>query len=247
MPFREDHGMRILGTMSVLFALGACREPPRASARADSTIGTAQALPVAPSPPITDLHGALAEFRTADGAITTVKGEDSLAIGDRLMLVVLHALGPGGWRDERHGIFLIDRTTDRPVLRLDLLDSLRHLDYALRIESADSTSAVVCGAGATYGDGPMRIRYRYDLRTMRLQARRLAPQLPVLDFVAWRDTLYLLVARQPVYAPPATGALVRVPLAAFGRGSPSLAAIDSVPARALLPVTAIDSTSGRLV
>src|SRR5258708_2117320 len=37
--------------------LGACREPPRASARADSTIGTAQALPVAPSPPITALHG----------------------------------------------------------------------------------------------------------------------------------------------------------------------------------------------
>jgi len=71
------------------------------------------------------------------------------AIGDRLMLMVFHALGPGGWRDERHGIFVIDRTTDRPVLRLDLLDSLRHLDYALRIESADSTSAVVCGAGAT--------------------------------------------------------------------------------------------------
>src|SRR5258708_6255659 len=93
----------------------------------------------------------------------------------------------------------------------------------------------------------MLIRYRYDLRTMRLQARRLAPQPPVLDFVACRDTLYLLVARQPVYAPPATGALVRVPLAAFGRGSPSLAAIDSVPARALLPVTGIDSTSGRLV
>jgi len=168
------------------------------------------------------------------------------AIGDRLMLMVFHALGPGGWRDERHGIFVIDRTTDRPVLRLDLLDSLRHLDYALRIESADSTSAVVCGAGATYGDGPMRIRYRYDLRTMHLQARGLAPQLAVLDFVAWRDTLYVLVAAQPVH-PTATGAFVRVPLAAFGRVSTSLAAVDSIPAGTLLPVTGFDSTSGRLV
>lgn len=238
--------MRILGGMGVLFALGACRETPRAPARADSTTATAQAQPVAPPPAVTDLHGALAEFRTVDGAITTVKAEDSLAVGDRLMLMVLHALGPGGWRDERHGVFVIDRTTDRPVLRLDLLDSLRHLDYLLRIESADSTSAVVCGAGATYGDGPMRIRYRYDLRTMRLQARRFAPLLTVLDFVAWRDTMYVLVAPQPVYAPPATVAFVRVPLAAFGRGSTSPAAIDSIPASALLPVTGIDSTSGRL-
>jgi hypothetical protein len=215
--------MRRVWLLGLAITCGGCREARRATPVGDSA--AIAGMPPASSPsgslsgdstaivgmspacsssasPVQDLHNTLAVFRKADCTLTTVAPEDSFSISGAFTLFVLLAVGDGNRPAERHGIFIVDRASDQPILTLDVLDSLRYRDYTLRIEWADSTTALVCGAGFSYGDHPRRSRYRYDLQAARTLESTSAPELSVVDFVTWHDTLYAFLSPRGVYTPP---------------------------------------------
>jgi hypothetical protein len=67
----------------------------------------------------------------------------------------------GNFNDEMFGVFVVDESLTRVERVLDVFPTPRWFDYQLRIARLTGDSVEVAGAGATYGDDPLRKAYKW--------------------------------------------------------------------------------------
>ena len=98
-----------------------------------------------------------------------VIGEKEVAPGYRG--VILHGTGPSTsdhksvdfWKSESFGVFIVDSAGNH-VLTLDIFPTKRMLDYDVKLGGHGDGYLTILGSGGTYGDGPMKRKYFYDIK-----------------------------------------------------------------------------------
>lgn len=80
-------------------------------------------------------------------------------MSDRYDVVILY---DSGERDE-FGVFVIERSSGRHYLTIDVLPSRRGHDYAYEFQSLSNDSLVIVGYGTTYEDSQTKRKYYLDL------------------------------------------------------------------------------------
>lgn len=84
---------------------------------------------------------------------------DQKPVSDRYDVVILY---DSGERDE-FGVFVIERSSGRHYLTIDVLPSHRGHDYAYEFQSVSNDSLVIVGYGTTYEDSQTKRKYYFDL------------------------------------------------------------------------------------
>lgn len=117
-------------------------------------------------------------FRDYHHPLDTVRIQERHDVDARHCMLVARAtrLGetastPLDWRDESFGFFLVEKSTGRLFLTLDILPTRRWLDYEFHISSITQGRVLIAGQGSTYGDQRQCLAYFYDLERHELRKK----------------------------------------------------------------------------
>lgn len=91
---------------------------------------------------------------------------DQKPVSDRYDVVILY---DSGERDE-FGVFVIERSSGKHYLTIDVLPSHRGHDYAYEFQSLSNDSLVIVGYGTTYADTQTKRKYYLDLENKQVSS-----------------------------------------------------------------------------
>ncbi len=99
---------------------------------------------------------------------------------------------PESFKQEAFGLFVIDNTSSRLYMPIEIFGTHRWLDYEVILEEADERHVDIRRQGATYGDVADRVRYFLDLRRQRVLGAVSHHGMSIYDVTLFQGMLYFL-------------------------------------------------------
>jgi len=112
---------------------------------------------------------------------------DQKPVSDRYDAVILY---DSGERDE-FGVFVIERSSGRHYLTIDVLPSHRGHDYAYEFQSLSNDSLVIVGYGTTYADSQTKRKYYLDLENKQVSSGIAFEDVSIDRILIGEEQMYL--------------------------------------------------------